>query len=351
MNVVILDDDELNNFLMTAALAPVEDCCPVAFVRPTEALAFISKEPQAVGVVIVDFDMPEMNGLDVISAIRLIAGVEHVPIMMVTSTDQRSLRRQALQVGATDFLSKPFDAIEVAARVRNLLALNRARCLELGRAEELAKEVAKAVAVVERRERELVTLLMKAAEHRDCETGEHVIRVSEYVRLIAEALELGSDRAQELGLASTMHDLGKLSVPDAILLKPGPLDEEERRRMQEHALAGSRILSESTSELVKLAAEIAASHHERWDGAGYPFGLSGDAIPLSGRIVAVADVFDALTSDRPYKNAWTADQAKEVIVRDAGRHFDPHCVAAFVTRWPEVLRIMANGARSPRRVA
>lgn len=351
MHVVILDDDELSNFLMTEALRSVENCTPIAFVRPTEALSFLAEDPGCAGVVIVDFDMPQMNGLQVIEAARAIAGIEHVPIMMVTSTDQRSLKRQALQLGATDFLSKPFDAVEVAARVQNLLALNSARRSEAERAAELAREVAKAVAIVERREQELVTLLMKAAEHRDCETGQHVMRVSEYVRVIAEALGLGTDRARVLSLASTMHDVGKLSVPDAILLKPGPLDPHERATMQEHALAGSRILSESSSDLVALAAEIAATHHERWDGTGYPFKLKGDAIPLCGRIVAVADVFDALTSDRPYKRAWPAARAKDAILDDAGRHFDPQCVSAFISRWPEVLKILGEENRPAHLVA
>jgi putative two-component system response regulator len=351
VHVVILDDDELSNFLMTEALRAVENCRPVAFVRPSEALAHLAENRADVGLAIVDFDMPEMNGLEVIHAARAIEGLEHVPIIMVTSTDQRSLRRQALQQGATDFLSKPFDAIEVAARVRNLLLLNRALKSEADRAAELAAEVAKAVAIVEQREREIVTLLMKAAEHRDCETGHHVVRVAEYVRLIAEALGFGDARSRELSLASTMHDVGKLSVPDAILLKPGPLEPHERIRMQEHAAAGSRILSESGSELMKLAAEIAATHHEKWDGGGYPLGLKGEQIPLSGRIVAVADVFDALTSERPYKAAWPALKAREAILSEAGKHFDPQCVAAFITRWPDVLRIAEEATRTAHLVA
>ena len=342
MRVLVLDDSELNNLLMTEALRAVPDCEPIAFLYPREAMAFIAGASATIGAAIVDYDMPEMNGLEVVAAARALPDFAHVPIMMVTSSDQRALKRQALQAGATDFLTKPIDAVEVAARVTNLLALDRARRAEAERATILAAEVAKAVAVVETRERELVTLLMMAAEHRDSETGDHVVRVADYVTLIAEALGLPGERIRALGLASTMHDIGKLSVPDAILLKPGPLNSAERKTMERHALTGARILDASTSDLIRLAAEIARSHHERWDGAGYPVGLRGEEIPLSGRITAVADVFDALTSERPYKAAWTPERARETLMLEAGRHFDPDCVAAFVSRWPSVLRRLAS---------
>lgn len=337
MYVVILDDADLSNFLMTEALRPVRDCTPKAFTRAHDALAFIEAHPGGVGTAITDYDMPGMNGIAFIEAARAIPGFQHVPMMMVTSHDQRSLKRHALRIGATDFLSKPIDAAEVGARVTNLLALDRARRAEASRAALLAEEVAKAVAVVERREQEIVTLLMKAAEHRDTDTGDHVARVAEYVALIAEDLGLAPERVRALSLASTMHDIGKLSVPDAVLLKPGPLDAAERAVMERHALRGASILEGSTSDLLRLAAEIAGTHHERWDGTGYPNGLRGEEIPLSGRITAVADVFDALTSERPYKAAWPPARAREVLVRDAGAHFDPACVAALLRHWPAVL--------------
>lgn len=340
MHVVILDDAELSNFLMAEALRVVPDCTPKTFVRPRDALDYIAADPGRIGVAIVDYDMPELNGLEVIERARAIEGFRDVPIMMVTSNDQRSLRRRALQLGATDFLSKPVDAVEVSARVANLLALNRARRAEADRAAVLAAEVASAVAVVETRERELVTLLMRAAEHRDSETGDHVVRVALYVGLIADGLGMPPERVRALELASTMHDIGKLSVPDAILLKPGPLDEAERAEMQRHALIGSRILDSSSSDLIRLAAEIARTHHERWDGSGYPIGLRGDEIPISGRITAVADVFDALTSERPYKRAWAPEKARETLILESGRHFDPACVAAFLGRWPTVMTLI-----------
>ena len=339
MFALILDDTELNNVLMAEALRSVEGCTPRAFTRPEDALDFIGAHADEIGIATSDYDMPGMNGIEFIRAARALPGFAHVPIVMVTSMDQRSIRREALEAGATDFLGKPFDAVEVKARISNLLALNLARREQEDRAAWLTREVAAAVSVIEARESEIVTLLMKAAEHRDTDTGDHVGRVAGFVSLIAE--ELGYDPAQcrQLALASTMHDVGKIGVPDAILLKKGPLSAEERNEMQLHAERGRAILEGSKSEVVTLAAEIAASHHERWDGTGYPQGLAGEAIPFSGRIVAVADVFDALTSERPYKKAWALDQAKAHLAASSGSHFDPVCVNAFLARWNEVVSL------------
>ncbi|MEG9500724.1 MAG: HD domain-containing protein [Methylorubrum extorquens] len=177
--------------------------------------------------------------------------------------------------------------------------------------DDLAREVAAAVALVEEREREIVSTLMRAAEHRDADTGDHIARVSAYVGLVAEARGLSAADVRQISLAATMHDVGKIALPDAILLKPGPLTAEERRQLETHAERGQRILGGSASPVMRLAAEIAASHHERWDGAGYPYGLKGEAIPLSGRIVAVANVFDALTTECPYKQAWSLERARQ----------------------------------------
>jgi putative two-component system response regulator len=296
MLALLLDDGELNNVIMEEAIRPIASCTPVAFTRPEEALAFVRERAEEIGIATSDYDMPGMNGIEFIRAARQVPSFQHVPVIMVTGTDQRSLRREALEAGATDFLNKPFDPLETRVRVANLLALNLARREQAQRALSLAQEVEAATAIIEAREREIITLLMKAAEHRDTDTGDHVVRVAEYVGLIAEGLGLKASQIRQLTLASTMHDVGKIGVPDAILLKQGPLTAQERQEMERHAERGRKILEQSNSDLVKLAAEIAVSHHERWDGTGYPHGLRGEAIPLSGRIVAIADVFDALTS-------------------------------------------------------
>lgn len=336
MLALILDDSEMNNLLMMQALKAVPDCEPVDFTGPVEALAFLRGNVERIGILVTDYEMPGMNGLDVIRAARAVEGFAHVPIVMVTSLDQQSLRREALAAGATDFLGKPCDPVEIRARVTNLMKISAAHRQEQDRAAWLAREVAAAVSVIEAREREIIALLMRAAEHRDTDTGNHVARVSAYTGIIAARLGFDPAAVRALQLAASMHDVGKIGVPDAILLKPGPLTAEERLEMQAHAERGRRILEGSTSDVVRLAAEIAASHHERWDGQGYPAGLAGEAIPLPGRIVAVADVFDALVSERPYKQAWPLERAKAFLGEQAGQHFDPACVAAFLEGWDEV---------------
>ena len=341
---LIIDDSEMNNLLMVQALKPVADCEPVSFTCPKAGLAFLRENVERIGVVVTDYDMPDLTGLDVIAAARTVPGFAHVPIVMVTSMDQRSLRHQALRAGATDFLGKPCDPVEIQARITNLMKISAAHRQEQDRAAWLAREVAAAVAAVEDREREIIALLMRAAEHRDTDTGDHVARVAAYVGIIARNLGFDAVGIRTLKLASTMHDVGKIGVPDSILLKKGPLSGEERAEMQKHAERGRRILEGSNSEIVRLAAAIAASHHERWDGTGYPQGLAGEAIPLPGRIVAVADVFDALVSERPYKKAWSLERARAFIAEQAGTHFDPRCVEAFLTGWGEVEQTWAKAA-------
>ena len=344
MFIVIVDDVLLNNVLMEQSVSSVPDSVTRSFTLPEEALAFIKERPADIGILVTDYDMPVMNGLELVAAVKQLPAFEHVPVLMVTSNGERKLRNEALAAGVTDFLGKPFDSVEVRARVTNLLRLRRAlRDLE-DRSGWLAREVAAATKEIEAREQELVMRLVRATEHRDTDTGDHVSRVSMYVGLIAMNLGLEEARCRKLALASTMHDIGKISIPDAILLKEGPLTPEERRLMTTHAQNGHAVLNGSSSDVVNLAAEIALSHHERWDGDGYPKRLAGKAIPLSGRIVAVADVFDALVNARPYKSAWTLEAARGHLVEQRGAHFDPACVDAFLAGWSEVFRI-ATGER------
>jgi putative two-component system response regulator len=336
--LVIVDDVPINNVLMEAAVSGLTESTRV-FECPLQALSFIQDNPSEIAALIVDFDMPGMTGLELVAEARKLAGFAHVPVVMVTSSEQRQLRRDALGAGVTDFLSKPFDVIEVRARVTNLVRLHKCiRDLE-DRSGSLELAVAKAVEEIEAREQELVTRLVRATEHRDTDTGEHITRVSRYVGLIARNLGLEAGHCRRLALASTMHDIGKIAIPDTILLKKGPLTPEERREMARHTQEGYAILEGSTCDVVRLAAEIAISHHERWDGAGYPNGSARDAIPLSGRIVTVADVFDALVSVRPYKTAWTLEAARQHLLEQRGSQFDPTCVDAFVSGWAEVVEI------------
>ena len=200
------------------------------------------------------------------------------------------------------------------------------------------------------REDEIIARLSRAGEQRDDQTGQHVVRVARISRIIARQLGLDPNWTDDLCRASPMHDVGKISIPDSILFKPGRLDPEERRQMETHAQAGYEVLAGSDAPLVQLAAEIAISHHERWDGKGYPRGIAGDAIPLSGRITAVADVCDALLSTRPYKQPWTMEAVKAHLIQSSGSHFDPTCVDALIARWPELEAVYATPQDEVRRL-
>jgi putative two-component system response regulator len=258
---------------------------------------------------------------------------------MLTATADRDLRRRALQLGINDFLNKPFDTIELQARVRNMLALRASQKKLASRTLLLADEVARATAEIAAREHETLLCLGRAAEHRDLETHEHILRMSHYSRLLAQTLGLPPRECELMILASPLHDIGKIGTPDHILLKPGRLTRVEFEVMKQHTVVGERILMNSVSPILRVGAEIAISHHERFDGSGYPKRLRGDEIPLCGRIVAVADVFDALTSERPYKEAWPVDRACDLLQNGRGSHFDPECIDAFFSVFDQVEKI------------
>ena len=329
MLVMIVDDSrssllQLQNLTMQAA-----DVRTAVFTDPQAALAAASK--QKYGVIIVDHIMPKMDGITLIRHLRALDHHDQIPIVMFTATTDVSVRLDALKAGATDFLSKSHDAIELKVKIRNLVRLAEAMQKVDDHVACLAREVEAATRSLLAREEEMIFRLSKAVEYRDNDTGDHTVRVARYSKLICEELGLPPDECRAIYLASPLHDLGKVAIPDSILLKPGRLDETETNTIRTHTQIGERILGDSTSDLMRLAAEIAGNHHERWDGQGYPRGLSGEAIPLCARIVAVADVFDALTTRRPYKQAMSFDEAMACLERERGRHFDPACLDAFVS--------------------
>lgn len=336
-SIVIVDDTEINVLVMEALVSKIDNCRPVPFSDPLVALDWCrANDPD---LLVVDYMMPGLDGIEFIRLLRKETGKAHTPMLMVTADHQKEVRYRALETGATDFLTKPLDSIEFVSRVRNMLALRDRHLLLSERNRTLAEEVSKATAEIVARERETVLRLARAAEFRDPETGAHIVRMAHYSSLIAN--RLGQEREfQELVLqAAPMHDVGKLGTPDQILLKPGRLTPEEFEIMKQHASIGYEILKDSNSPMLQMAAQIAHSHHERWDAGGYPNGLAGEAIPLVGRIVAVADVFDALTSERPYKRAWTDEEATRHMREQRGKHFDPRCLEAFLDSWPAVLEI------------
>ncbi|MDO8317623.1 HD-GYP domain-containing protein [Rhodoferax sp.] len=335
--VLIVDDTEINLILFDALVKRIPDSHAVKFSSAVEGLDWAKTRP--VDLIILDYMMPEMNGIEFIVQLRKTAGKEDVLILMITANDQKQIRYRALEVGATDFLTKPIDKAEFMARANNLLHLAESRKNLADRASWLAEEVKKATLNILQRERETVIRLSKAAEYRDPETGAHILRMAHYSELIAKGLGLPVEDQVLLLEAAPMHDIGKVGIADNILLKPARLTPDEFEIMKQHAMYGHEILKDSSSKVLQAGAEIAKAHHEKFDGSGYPLGLIGEEIPIFSRIVAVADVFDALTSARPYKTAWSLERAAEYIQAKSGVHFDPRCVNAFFSNWEQVLLI------------
>lgn len=337
MNVVVIDDAQVNLTLMAALLGKLPEVKARCFLEPGEALEHCLREDP--DLVIVDYMMPDMDGIEFIRRFRAEPARSQTPLLMITADHEREVRYRALESGANDFLTKPVDRVEMTSRVRNMLSLRRGQVALQNHAQTLADEVRRATAEIFERERETLNKLARAAEFRDPETGAHILRMAHFSALIARTMELPAEFQESLLIAAPMHDVGKLGTPDHILLKPGKLTPEEFDIMKRHASIGYEILKDSASPYMQLAATIALSHHEKFYGSGYPNGLAGEDIPLVGRIVAVADVFDALTSERPYKPAWEVDRARAFLHDGRGAHFDPVCVDAMLDQWDEVLAI------------
>ena len=336
--VMVVDDQSTGRAILEQVVRSLDERVLVeGFARPVDAVVWATRHIS--DLVLVDYMMPDMDGIEFVKRLRALPGYEHVPIVMVTVHDDRRVRYAALDAGITDFLTKPVDARECLARCRNLLTLRRQQLALEDRRRLLEHMVEDATREVREREKETLLRLARAGEFRDEETGYHLIRMSRYSRLIANALGLGHDESETVELAAPLHDIGKIGIPDQILLKPGRLDDGEWEVMRRHPVIGHEILKGSASKYVRMGALIALGHHEKYDGSGYPNGLVGDHIPLCARIVAVADVYDALTSIRPYKTSWTTDRAFEYVAAQSGRHFDPHLVQAFAGMKKEVVQI------------
>jgi two-component system response regulator RpfG len=339
--VMVVDDQSTGRAIMEQVVRTLDERVVVeGFARPVDAVVWATRH--IADLVLVDYLMPDMDGIEFVKRLRSLPGYEHVPIVMVTVHDDRKVRYAALDAGITDFLTKPVDARECLARCRNLLTLRRQQLALEDRRRLLEHMVADATREVREREKETLLRLARAGEFRDEETGYHLIRMSRYSRLIAGAIGLEPDEVETIELAAPLHDIGKIGIPDQILLKAAKLDDGEWQVMRRHPLIGHEILKGSASKYVRMGALIALGHHEKYDGSGYPNGLEGDHIPLCARIVAVADVFDALTSVRPYKNAWSSEQAFDYLVAQRGKHFDPRLVEAFAGAKREVAGIQSE---------
>lgn len=345
MHIVIIDDNPVNVTLLKHLVKQLDDATATTFTDSAEALTWcLNNQPD---LILVDYMMPAPDGIAFTQVMRQSAAHLDIPIIMITANSESTIRYSALEAGANDFLTKPVDRTEFLCRSRNMLALRKSQLALADRAAWLTEEVAKATAEIKAREYDTIVRLSKAAEYRDPETGTHILRMAHYSHIIGKKLGLPADQLDLLLQAAPMHDIGKVGTPDHILLKPGRLDADEMAIMRLHATIGYEILRGSASPLLQMAAEIANTHHEKFDGTGYPNGLKGEHIALVGRIVAVADVFDALTSARPYKPAWELDRAIEFLKEQRGIHFDPACIDAFFDSWDEVLEIRNQHQEDP----
>ena len=328
-NILVVDDNPDNISLIVDILK--DDYRIRAATTGEKALKIVySDEPP--DLILLDIMMPGLSGLEICRRLKANPDRRRIPIIFVTAMTSIEDERIGLEMGAVDYITKPISPPIVKARVRTHLALyDQSRELER---------------MVQQRTRELITTrqqiirrLGRAAEFKDNETGNHVLRMSHYARLIAQAYGIGEETVNIIFNTAPMHDIGKIGIPDAILLKPAKLDPEEWKVMHRHPLMGAEIIGKHDNELLETARIIALCHHEKWDGSGYPQGLKGEEIPLEGRIVALADVFDALISTRPYKKAVPIPEALEYMNSQSGKHFDPALVEAFNKALPEILRI------------
>ncbi len=340
VRICVIDDETISLSVIKAVLSRDPKYEVECFADPRAALARCGQV--TFDIVLVDYRMTDMNGIECLEKVRQLRSYEHVPVIMLTADNARDLRLAAVEAGATDFLNKPFDPDELRLRVRNLLLLREAQVVLMDRARHLAHEVQRATRKLAEREEELIWRLSRAIETRDGSTGEHISRVATLAELIARSLGMGPEFCRTIYLATPLHDTGKIGISDSVLNKPGRLTDAEMAEIRGHTDIGARILQDGESELLRMAHEIALYHHEKWDGTGYGTGLSGEDIPLSARIVAVADVFDALCSARVYKPAWPFDAAHAEILRQSGLHFDPKCVVAFDVAIAEIRKIYTS---------
>jgi putative two-component system response regulator len=327
--ILVVDDELINVRVLERVLTWEGYTNVIGLTDPRDV--FVQITQQEPDLILLDLMMPDLSGFEVMTRLgALLPEGVFLPILILTADVTSETRRSALAGAAMDFLTKPFDPVEIALRVRNLLT---ARWFHLQLREQnqrLEMRVRERTEALTQAHREILQRLARAAEFRDDATGEHARRVSHITALLAEALGLDAAEVTLIRQAAPLHDVGKIGISDRILLKPGKLTPAEYAAMQAHTTIGAALLAGGDSALVQLAEQIALTHHERWDGAGYPRGLAGERIPHAGRLVAIADVFDALTHVRPYKDAWSVAAAVEEIRHERGRHFDPEVVDAFL---------------------
>lgn len=309
-----------------------------------QALAMIREEQP--DVVLLDICMPKVSGLEILAAVRAEESIQHIPMVVLTSSTDENTKSEALQLGAFDFLAKPVNVSELLSRVRNTLMVKAQHDRLAHYSQQLEFEINRRTSELFASRSEVIHCLASAAECRDDQTGFHIVRVGRYATIIASELEFEEDQIPSLESAAQLHDVGKIGISDTILRKHGTLTDEERETMKCHSEIGVKILKQCNSPVMRMAAVVAETHHEKWDGSGYPRGLKGDEIPLVGRITAVADVFDALSNKRYYKDAFDLEECFQLIEESKGTHFDPEVVDAFLRRKKEVIQVYHDYADS-----
>jgi putative two-component system response regulator len=335
--IFVIDDETTNLKLLHKMLVSEGYSSPV-LIQDSRLVLERYKELRP-DLILLDINMPHLDGYQVMEQLKALDDPLLPPIIMLTAQCGQDYLLKALAAGARDFVIKPFMRVELLMRVRNLLDAHLAHRLVHGQKATLERMVQHRTDALYQARIQVVHCLGRAAEYRDNETGLHIVRMSLYSALLAKSMGWTDSECELLLHASPMHDVGKIGIPDSILLKAGKFEPEEWEVMKTHAAIGAEILEHGDSELLCLARVIALSHHEKWDGSGYPNGLEGEAIPEAGRIVAVADVFDALASSRPYKKAWPVEDAAAYIGDNAGKHFDPAVAEHFYKNWPAILAI------------
>ena len=340
--ILVVDDSKINIEVINEILSDEFLILPAQ--SGEEALETVNK--YEVDLILLDIILPGMNGYEVCSRLKRNEATKKIPIVFITSMNNIEFKRKGFELGAVDFITKPFQAYEIKARVKTHMSLNiyknKLECknkeLE-SQVKERTTKLSDALQMLEDSTFETIVRLSRAAEYRDDNTGNHVLCVGHYSALLAKKMGLGDEKAQKLLLAAPMHDIGKIGIPDSILLTPAKLDKDEWLIMKAHTTIGAKILERSNNDIIKMGEMISLTHHEKWNGTGYPRGIKSSELPLETRIVALADVYDALTSKRPYKEPISTEDACEIIKKDKGEHFDPDVVDVFFNSLDTILKI------------
>ena len=323
--VMVIDDQLTSRIILETIIQSIGANIKIkSYDNAISALEVAAVDPP--DLITVDYKMPELDGVEFTRRLRAMPACNDIPVIVITIIEEKAIMYQALEAGATDFLTKPVDHYECKVRCRNLLTLRRQQIIIKNRARSLEAKIADAIEQIHVREKETLYRLARAGEFKDSNTGAHISQMAKISRLIAEQMGMDKQFCDTIEIAAPMHDIGKIGIPDSILLKEGRLDFDEFEIMKTHSQIGYEILKDSPSPYLQMGAIIALNHHEKFNGEGYPRKLQQDDIPIEARIVAVADVFDALTSHRPYKKAWSTDDTINQIVAQKSLHFDPDCV-------------------------